>query len=123
MEMWSVNGTGNHDDGPHGKNWVNQQIWKLEGMELMNRFPLTETYLTLRESVTASVGKATPCERCAGDGPNKAVLAGPCRRGWHAELLHILPAGWGGRAPAWGLSTLNCFISPPKAGHVNPVCP
>ena len=77
MEIWSVNGTGNHDDGPHGKNWVNQQIWKLEGMELMNRFPLTETYLTLRESVTASVGKAGVRARS----PSRAASAGREPRG------------------------------------------
>ena len=65
----------------------------------MNSFPFAETYLILRESVTASVGKATSCEKCAGHGPKKAVLAGPWRRGWHTELPLILPEGRGGHQP------------------------
>lgn len=42
----------------------------------MNSFPFAESYLILRGSMTASVGKATFCERCAGDGSSMVVVDG-----------------------------------------------
>lgn len=89
----------------------------------MNSFPFAETYLILRGNMTASEGKATFCERCAGDGSNTVVADGAWLGRGGVESCHS--SCLQGRAGT-GLGPVHSeFVSsvPPKTGHVNPVCP